>query len=77
MLNAVAAAVTSAAPHIGSAAFQGSKSLAGFAVSVKAGQWAKGKGFAALVELDEAVGVGRNAAAATRNNKKTIQNEKV
>lgn len=66
MLNAVTAAARAAAPHVGSAVVTGGKSLAGFAVSVKAGQWAKEKGFSAMIDLDTAVGAGRDAAYAVR-----------
>jgi len=77
MLNTVTAAAKAAAPHVGSAAIAGGKSLAGFAVSVKTGQWAKAKGFSALVDLDEAVGAGRSAAAAVREQITTNSEQKV
>ena len=69
MFPVAAAAAKAVAPHVGVAALQGAKSLAGFAVSLKAGQWAKEKGFAAMIELDEGVGAGRAAATQARENK--------
>lgn len=75
MLNAAAAAAKAAAPHVGTAALQGAKALGGFAVSVKTGQWAKTKGFGALLEIDEAVGEGRAAAKQVRANKEIAKGE--
>lgn len=66
MFHVAAAAAKAAAPHVGSAAFQGAKALTGFAISMKSGQWAKSKGLTAMIELDEGVGAGRSAAAQAR-----------
>ncbi len=76
MFPAAAAAAKAAAPHIGSATLHGAKSLAGFAVSLKAGQWAKAKGLSAMIELDESVGAGRTAFGEVRESKDSAVEQK-